>query len=187
MRSEVLTALGRMDEAFVACSHAHELAPHDAGVKGALGDLCLQMNDALRAEQYYRESLAIEPCNAGTLNNLGVVLKNQKKMHEAALAFKSAIMADPTLKAAKKNTIMTIDQMMKISGWGMFAWAMLQLFRLVDNNQSGWRLILALIVLAVIGYQWWQVKERKRGLETADPQLIKIYEQLKSDKKAGWF
>ena len=108
VRGKVLAGLKRRKEAEAAYETALELDPDDADLHRDFGDLFLQ-SDPAKAEACYRRSLAIDASDAVTLNNLGAALNRQKRPDEAALAFKSAILADPTLKVAKQNAHSTIS------------------------------------------------------------------------------
>ena len=56
------------------------------------------------AELVFRQVLTIAPTNSASLNYLGVSLHSQGKHKDAALAFKSALIINPNLEAAKSNT-----------------------------------------------------------------------------------
>ena len=69
-----------------------------------MGDRHLDLADNLAAERAYRQALALEPNDVPALNNLGCALLAQKRKTEATLAFKSALLLDPTMSEAKGNT-----------------------------------------------------------------------------------
>jgi hypothetical protein len=138
-----------------------------------------------------------------TLNNLGCALKAQGKSHEAAMAFKAALLLDPTLEEAKSNTHATLRTLIGRAGpVGLFvgAGALLKLGALTLAKAPillamvalhlrsaalwGWLAIAAVTLVAVaLARQRWN----RRRLERADPQILRIYEQLDADKKAGRF
>src|SRR5207244_1255249 len=83
---------------------ALELAPRSAWLHRTRANIALHENDFASAEYSYREALRCDPRDAVALNNLGVALQRLGRQEEAALAFKAAVLADPTLQIAKSNT-----------------------------------------------------------------------------------
>ncbi len=192
VRSVVLEAMKDLPEARAAADRAVELDPEDARYHSQLGDLWLA-GDPARAERHYRESLALDPSRASTLNNLGVALNAQKRTRDAALAFRSAVILDPTLTVAKQNTHASVRRL--AGGGALFAVAMgvTQGARLLERIGRGasesMRWIALAVVLAGIAATWgiwfWRRTAGIRRLAETDPQLHAIYVRLEADRKAG--
>lgn len=185
VRGEALAHLKRRDEAEEHLLRARELNPDSLEPHRELGDLFLR-SDPKRAEGHYRAALRIDANNAVVLNNLGAALSRQKRRDEAALAFKSAILADPTLEVAKQNAHRAVSkQVGKAVGGGTGLFALLQAGRLVATAAPP----VALAVLALSVPAALVVRKRRatriEELKKKDPQLYAIFEQLERDKKAG--
>ncbi len=56
-----------------------------------------------------------------TLNNLGVALEGQSKIKDAALAYKAAVLIDPSLEIAKVNAKNAIHQYVHIGGGALLS------------------------------------------------------------------
>ncbi len=192
VRSVVLEAMKALPEARESAERAVELDPEDASYHAQLGDLCLA-RDPARAERHYRESLALDPERAATLNNLGVALNAQKRTRDAALAFRSAVILDPSLTVAKQNTHASVR---KLAGGGtLFAVAIgvTQGARLLERIGRGASESLRWVALAVVlagaaatwGIWFWRRTAGIRRLAETDPQLHAIYVRLEADRKAG--
>lgn len=97
-----LAALGRRAEAILAADEAVRLEPGNAYVLASRGDVSLDDQPAV-AEGFYRRSLAIDPQQAATLNNLGAALRRQGRDADAVAAYRSALLVDPTLTVAQRN------------------------------------------------------------------------------------
>ncbi|HYV65692.1 MAG TPA: tetratricopeptide repeat protein [Myxococcales bacterium] len=188
-RAKALAALGRREEAMAAYDRAIALDPHDALLHRELGDLLLSQAPA-EAERHYRAALAINPSDAVTLNNFGASLARQKRPDEAALAFKSAILADPTLRVAKQNAHSTLSsQLGAAAGIGGALWIALQAVRVAGTVESG--IAIGAMLLAGFAYLVWRLvqkirrSERLEALKAKDQQLYEIFTRLEADKKAG--
>ncbi|HET9751310.1 MAG TPA: tetratricopeptide repeat protein [Myxococcales bacterium] len=195
VRGKVLAGLKRRKEAQAAYEKALELDPDDADLHRDLGDLFLE-SDPAKAEACYRRSLAIEAGDAVTLNNLGAALNRQKRADEAALAFKSAILLDPTLKVAKRNAHATINSRLgAVAGLGAGLYALSMVPRLLLKTSlpslDGGNLAVAAIVVLLIAVFWaWRRhgggrKANLEKLKARDPQLHAIFVKLDADKRAG--
>lgn len=192
VRSIVLETLKRLPEAREAAGRALELDPEDPGYHAQLGDLWLR-DDPPRAERHYRESLSLDPARAGTLNNLGVALNAQKRTRDAALAFRSAVILDPTLTVAKQNTHASIR---RLAGGGtlfLVAIGVTQGARILERVGRGASEALRWVALSVVvagivatwGIWLWRRTAGVRRLAESDPQLHAIYVRLEADRKAG--
>lgn len=194
VRGKVLAGLKRRKEAEAAYERALELDPDDADLHRDQGDLFLKADPA-KAEACYRRSLAIDASDAVTLNNLGAALNRQKRPDEAALAFKSAILADPTLKVAKQNAHSTISSRLGAIagvGAGLSALSILPRMLLKTSFRTlDWRnaAVAVVVVLLVAGFWWWRKGPRRKAdlerLKARDPQLHAIFVRLEADKREG--
>ncbi len=100
MLSELLSRLGRQQEALDQLKEALRIRPDFADAHGALG-LAMEREGRLEeAEACYRQALAIEPDLVAALNNLGHVLNLQRRWDEAAVVLRSAIERRPDLAPA---------------------------------------------------------------------------------------
>jgi Flp pilus assembly protein TadD len=79
------------------------LAPEEGRLHRLLGDEYLNMGESGQASDAYHRALGFEPNDAGTLNNLGCAYLRRGRAEEAALAFKAAVLLDPSMKEAKEN------------------------------------------------------------------------------------
>jgi tetratricopeptide (TPR) repeat protein len=194
VRAKVLAGLKRRKQAQAAYEKALELDPDDADLHRDLGDLFLKYKPA-KAEACYRRSLALDPSDAVTLNNLGAALNRQKRPDDAALAFKAAILADPTLKVAKRNAHSTVNTRLgAIAGAGAGLTALSMLPRMLLKapfRQLDWRnaAVAVVVVLLVAGFWWWRKGPRRKAdlekLKARDPQLHAIFLKLDADKREG--
>jgi tetratricopeptide (TPR) repeat protein len=194
-RGKVLAGLKRRKDAQAAYEKALELDPDDADLHRELGDLYLEKEPA-KAEACYRRSLAIDAGDAVTLNNLGAALNRQKRADEAALAFKSAILLDPTLKVAKRNAHATINSRLgAVAGLGAGLYALSAVPRLLLKTSvrslDGRNLAVAVVVVLLIAALWaWRRygggrKANLEKLRARDPQLHAIFVKLDADRREG--
>ncbi|HEV8198646.1 MAG TPA: tetratricopeptide repeat protein [Candidatus Polarisedimenticolia bacterium] len=184
VRADALRVLGRTDDAHASIRRALELDPRNPETLRVMGDFSLE-SDPKTAELYYRDSLKLDPRDADTLNNLGVALNKQKRRHEAAIAFKSALLLNPESAIAKRNAHSTIKGLVKVlpgAGIGAFWVTKVMWAVLVVRSILGPGLIIAVAVaMFLIGrslYHRWRLRR-------ADPQLLEIYRRLETDKRAG--
>jgi len=61
--------------------------------------------DLIKAEQYFRSSLEIQPTYAPAINNLGVIYRRRDDIAEAERLYKAAIQADPDYLLAHENLL----------------------------------------------------------------------------------
>lgn len=190
-RALCLIDLRRKEEAIEALERCIELDPNDATYHGSLGDLHLEKNPR-EAEVHYRRSLAIDPESAETLNNLGVALLHLKRPVDAATVFKSAVLVDPTLTIAKRNTHSTVERLLK--GGGLIGFYIVLRIAIHATTAGSRRSPFAAIIVAVLGaialvgflvWRWHGARKNREELQRADPELLAIYEKLRADKKTG--
>jgi tetratricopeptide (TPR) repeat protein len=193
-------ALEQHERAIDMFERALVLVPGYGPTHRFLADAYLDKQAYTRAEEHYRVALGSDPNDAGTLNNLGCALLGRDKKREAALAFKAALLLDPTLTVAKENTHATVSSLIGRGGalgigvGALFAaktcgaaakigYLWLVFVRLMMNPQTWiWLAAIAVAVtLAIFGRRKWN----ERALRQADPQILAIYEQLEADKAAG--
>jgi protein O-mannosyl-transferase len=88
-------------------SRAIDISPKDAMMRAALAGALVNGGDYVRAEQFVKETLAIEPDNPGATSLLGVILVEQGKLDEAEKACRKALALDPNL-ALPHHTLGTL-------------------------------------------------------------------------------
>jgi tetratricopeptide (TPR) repeat protein len=185
LRSVILNSMRRRSDAREAAERAVSLAPHESAFHRQLGNLWLE-DDPVCAETHYRAALRIDPNNPAALNNLGVALNKQKRTREAAIAFKSALLLNPTMSEARRNTHSTVQQLLGVGG-PMVAGAGYFLLKVgVLSAVHGGVAMCAVILLAFGGVRLWRKQSSEecvRDLAAQDPQLYEIYEKLDRDKK----
>ena len=152
-----------------------------------------QRNIWLYAEQLYRESLQIKPNDSQTLNNLGCALLKLQKEKQAMLAFRSALLLDPTCEASQNNTHLSVTKWIGQKGF-------LGCFGFVALNMASYKFILAVyltiripellgvfIVLCTTLVVWYWLRRiyRIRKIQQEDPQLMEIFKRLEEDHAAG--
>jgi tetratricopeptide (TPR) repeat protein len=187
--SLMLKDLGRTKEAIEAIELAMKIDPESTTYKRAFGDLYLD-SDPKRAESLYRETLAIDARDALALNNLGVALQKQRRPLEAASAFKAALLIDPNLKVARRNTHATVRSFIGgtlgvLIGGVIAARIVMVGGRAFEHRSTILLAAGAIAVVATLGVAFALKIRRKRALEAADPHLRSIYEELERDRKAG--
>jgi tetratricopeptide (TPR) repeat protein len=194
-------ALDQHDRAIDAYTRALELVPGYGPTHRFLADVYLDRKQWTKAEEHYRVALKSNPNEAATLNNLGCALLGRSKKREAALAFKAALLLDPTMSEAKENTHSTVSALIGRGGAiglgvggvaaaktcaatgakaGYFWFA---IARHLSNPQT-W-IWLCVAAVAITGFIFGKRKWNEKALRKADPQIIAIFDQLQADKKAG--
>jgi tetratricopeptide (TPR) repeat protein len=192
-RSLVLEAMKKVPEARAAAERAIELDPERAGSHAQLGDLWLDADPA-RAERHYRESLTLDPESPRALNNLGYALSKLKRHREAALAFRSAVLLDPSMEIAKKNARSAISR--ATGGWALLAGAIAVtqgakwLNRLTRHSADwgwlrGWAVGIGVAGLAATLGTWaWRRTAGLRRLAATEPLLYGIHQRLEADRRS---
>jgi len=197
-RSLVLERLGRVPAARDAAEAAISLDPGSPAIREQLGDLWLDA-DPVRAEAAYREAIRLDSWDqrgarrAVALNNLGVALSRQKKRREAALAFKAALLIDPTLTEAKKNArasimnlargaalLVAIDVLLRAAKGGRHA---TKLEALRPYEGAAVAATAALLVAGVAVWAWRRTAGMAR-LATEEPELHALWRRLEAERKA---
>jgi hypothetical protein len=157
-----------------------------------VGDTWLT-EDPSAAEVHYRASLAISPAQPLVLNNLGVALLRQRRRGEAALAFKSALLVDPSSSLPKRNVFVASAAVIRASALGWFGIALsvpVIALALISGSLHGSAFavtfgtagaILAVQLAVLSGAR----KIGLRRLERLDPQLHAIRLNLEGDLRAG--
>jgi len=74
---------------------AYSLAPSNAEINFALGNLRLAQGDAVAAKKYYQTALSIDDKHKGALNNLGVVALTESQPGAAADYFRRSLTLEP--------------------------------------------------------------------------------------------
>jgi tetratricopeptide (TPR) repeat protein len=187
--AQAFAATGRRKEALAEAERTRELDPSNALYVTLLGDLYLKKKPKL-AEEYYRQSLALDPESAATLNNLGVSLLRQRRTVDAAAAFKSAVLLDPTLAVARRNAHSTLDAMLRgggVLGLVIGLQAVLRGFSILNGPTGLWlgAVLIGTTVVVWFLFRKWRTASNRKKLARADPQLLSIYEKLRADKKTG--
>jgi tetratricopeptide (TPR) repeat protein len=186
-------ALGNHSDAIISLRRALELAPDSSHLHRLLADQCLSLSDYEAAISHYLGALGLEPNDANTLNNLGCAFLRSGRSEEAALAFKSAVMVDPTLKLAKQNMHATMRGIVKgASVLGVLAiiaikFKLLWIFFLARNLLTipwVW-LVLAIALAIAVAVAKLRGQRRMQRLTRKDPQLLALYQRLKADRRAG--
>jgi len=184
LRSLVLQDLERLDEARAAAEQAVALDPEDAILRTHLGDLALATSPAA-AEQHYRASLAVNPGSAHTLNNLGVALTRQGRGADAALAFKAAVLVDPTLTIARENTHATVAELLGggvlVAGLAAVQGFRILSFDLGERTLTGIALAVVFGLAYAAGLRWY----RRWKLGRRDPELLALWEKLDAARRRG--
>jgi tetratricopeptide (TPR) repeat protein len=86
---------GQLDRAEKHLAQAAALAPGNASLLFAQGNLWLKRGDAQRAKGFYRQSLEREPRNADAFTNLGVIACGEKRWDVGARMFETSLSIDP--------------------------------------------------------------------------------------------
>lgn len=86
---------GQLERAEKHLAQAAALAPGNASLLFAQGNLWLKRGDTQRAKTYYKQSLEIDPRNADAYTNLGLISYGEKRWDLAARLFEAALRIDP--------------------------------------------------------------------------------------------
>ena len=207
LRARCLDKLGDRAEARKAIHRALELSPRTAWLHRTRGDIELHIGFPNEAERGYRKALECDARDAVAINNLGVALQRQGRHEEAALAFKTAVLTDPTMDVAKENTHKAVNNLTgKVAaGIGVGGLGAAKLCAMggvargvsvaggtaVSHSDDGGTIIaviLAIIAIVLVVYLVARPIRRARGearVKKLDPQLWQMYQQLERDKKSG--
>lgn len=86
---------GQLDRAEKHLAQAAALAPGNASLLFAQGNLWLKRGDPLRAKAFYGQSLEKEPRNADAFTNLGLIACGEKRWDLGARLFEASLGIDP--------------------------------------------------------------------------------------------
>ncbi len=184
LRSLVLASLKRLPEAQESAERAVALDPQSAANLAQLADVHLAAGRHARAEALYRQSLSLEPTNAECLNNLGVALERQKRLEEAAMAYKSAFLLDPRLEVAKRNTHGAVHKLVGPAGMTVLAVVAIQALVRIGGALGAAAGGLALVVLAVaLAVRHVRRRRALERLAEREPQLHGIYLRIDQEMR----
>ena len=119
------------------------------------------------------------------LNDYGVVLAKLGRDADATLAFKSAMLLDPTLKVALSNTYASVQSQLTGADKPAKAWTRYLFWTLfVFVCPPAWILFP---VVYLVRLTTARLREDKRSAELAkvDPELHRIWQQLEQDRQSG--
>jgi predicted negative regulator of RcsB-dependent stress response len=100
LRANLLSDLGRRDEAIAEYKTAIRLDPQDASAHANLGNVLSDLKRSDEALAEYKTAIRLDPQDAGAHANLGNVLSDLGRRDEAMAEYKTAIMLDPKLAAS---------------------------------------------------------------------------------------
>ena len=120
-----------------------------------------------------------------------MLLRTAGREQDAVLAFKAALIADPTMKLPKSNTKKSVRAILSNGTTSALAIQLLIVFGLLggyslfvsDSSVRGSTLwatggLLGAALLLYFGLRQWKI----RKLRKADPELLEIYSRLQKDK-----
>ncbi|MFK7770338.1 MAG: tetratricopeptide repeat protein [Mariniblastus sp.] len=194
-RGDALHANGKNEQAVEAYKVAIQHDPENDGALLGIGNALLDLKKPNEAESYIRRALEFNPNSAICLNNLGVCLENQGDLKNAALAYKSAVLVDPSLKIAKANTASAVDRYLAVGG-GVSLFLIYIGFKIAYyfgrqmDSIPDTAIVISVVLVAVFFfvivitaiYQRVVRKKRRKELESDDPQLLEIYNTIKRAK-----
>lgn len=190
--ARILWARGAHERALEAVERALAISPDVSESLELRADILLEMKRWALAERSYRDALRLDPDSALALNHLGVALERQGRMKEAAVAFHSAVLADPTLRVAKTNTVAATESLLKVGAVGVGFVVVVGKLVLVggrgaasSDSSVGLLLFAVFCVFAVVAWALHKkaVRKREADLEVDDPELMAIYRKLKADDR----
>jgi tetratricopeptide (TPR) repeat protein len=197
VRSLVLEQLKRFRPAREAAERAAALDPGQPAFQEQLGDLWLD-EDPARAERHYRESIRTDSwdrrgaARARVLNNLGVALSAQGMRREAALAFKAALLLDPSLKVAKQNTRASIQNLVRGAALLVGVNLLLKAAKTGRHATSFealkpyklWLVAATAVLLAASWGIWlWRRTAGMARLADDEPELYALFRRLEAERK----
>lgn len=185
-----LEALDRIDEARAAYDQSLKFDPDDAVTLFQRGSLELP-NKPKKALPFLERAVERDPNDAAILNNYGAALQGVGRKKEAQLAFRSAILIDPTLRIAKENAHNALKQylgvglvgasLLAFKGWKAI-WLVWVGTRVATAKSVGVAFGVVMLFASIgFGYRWVSgLIARKRN-----PELYDLYKRLAADRKAG--
>jgi len=201
-----LQKTGHAERARSELETALRLAPENPLSHRVAGDIHLEQKSNAAAEAAYRRALALDASRADTFNNLAVALEKQGKKEEAKLAFKSAVLLDPTLRLSKVNLRralgMGLGRIGRLGLLGLYLWVLVAAFRgLLTDTRLGYEDEVASaaaardFVIAAVGapllvaagaMMFWVIRRRRLSrLRRSDSELYALLQKLNADHKAG--
>ncbi len=99
---------GWVHEADRAAAECRRLAPSWPESLNVSGVVALKRKSYLEAEQWFRQSLALEPTDPNVLNNLALALSRQGKTTDAIDLFERSLGVDPRSGVARRNLGATV-------------------------------------------------------------------------------
>ena len=175
--------LGQTKDAVRSSLRALEFEPENELALLDLSWCYIRLGRFGTAEEYCRQILAINPNNSLALNNLGVCLEESNQPEEAAVAYKSSVIAAPTGRLAKSN-IQELMSRRQTQTW-FFAPLILialALIFLIDGGLDGrampLRIGAAVVIVAVSATEWISRRRRLRRLTEKDPELMSLYRRV---------
>lgn len=106
-QGDALSVLGRSDEAGISYARVLALDPGSVPAGIGLGRLHLK-TDPAQAQLLFLDVLQQEPRNAAALNNLGIAYDLQGNHAGAQGAYRLALAADPSMRAAEVNLALSL-------------------------------------------------------------------------------
>ena len=180
-------------EAITHFELALQLDPQAADASSGIGYCELSLGKPEVAERHYRYSLSLQPGDALALNNLGVSLEQQGKKKDASLAFKAAVISDPTFDLAKSNAKSSISGYLSLGGGWLAVYLVYIGMRVIAGvNRSNGMLESKIPPVLIIAFAWLVLLSfasfyfgrrllRKRSLKNADPQILDFYNAVRKD------
>jgi tetratricopeptide (TPR) repeat protein len=146
-------------EAAETADHLATVAPGEALMHRALGDVAMARRDWRAAETHFRRAVARDPESYVALNNLGLVLHRLGRAQEAIERFHEAARANPTAGEARENLIGAVRRFLQPNVTFLTAGIAIGAFARATSFQP----VVASVLLAgwVAGYLAW----RKRRLQ----------------------
>lgn len=138
-----------LDEAWYAASHATALAPQEAETHFVMGVVAQERGHAHVAERAYRQALALDPSNAGAMNNLALLELRRGRVSKAAEGFTSSIRADPALGVARVNVEAVGWRMLTFAYYIAFVGFWVLRFLLAESVGYGVRVGVGVLLVAV--------------------------------------
>lgn len=114
---------GADEAALASVMQARQIAPHDAGVLGALGAALFRLQRYAEALAAYEAACRAEPAVPGWHTMRGVALRALGRLEEAAAAHAQALRIDPEFGEARWNAaLVDLALGQYVAGWAGFEW-----------------------------------------------------------------